>query len=60
MGKRIEISLNPLGKYDLSIGDVYGSTTSSNLTHQEVIQEVSEVLENLSKITAKTDPEEKR
>ena len=44
---RIEIQKNWRGKFDMRIGDIEGSSTSSNITKQELLQELSTELDDV-------------
>ena len=44
---RIEIQKNWRGKFEMRIGDIEGSSTSSNITKQELLQELSTELDDV-------------
>jgi hypothetical protein len=49
MAYRIELDINFRGKYDLRVGDLSGASEHYNASHQDVIQEISEILEELAR-----------
>ncbi len=49
MALRIEIAKMYNGKLELRIGDLTGSTTSSNQTKEEVLSDVSDEIDELLK-----------